>query len=273
MGFGLNSPGKILMSAFWFGIFIALFLLIFKPFELDSISENNETLKILGYGPITSLVVILNYFILPKLFSAVFQTWKVYKELILSFFTILFISIGNWTYSVLASDAIFDVPSLLEFFLITLAVGIIPMTMFTLINERQALRVDLNELKISHGVDLNSEEEQNIIELKSDTKKTVKIPLNDLICIESFGNYCTVYFLLENQIKKEVIRKSLKSIEDQVNEFHQIKRCHKSYIVNANNILAVKGNAKGYRLKITDLDFEIPVSRTFPISNFELMQS
>jgi hypothetical protein len=263
---------RVVRAAFGFGLFISLFLVLYKPFQLYELSGHFNNLKIIGYGPITTIVILINYYLIPKLTPKLFIDWKIYKEIIYSVYNIALIAVGNWTYTFIIAGETYDKPTLAEFILITLAVGIFPMTVFGLLHERKALRDNLDSVQLLTR--LNNHEDadvsdSNIIELNSDTRKSIAIPFGDFICIESLGNYCTVYYRKENEIKKEVIRKSLKSIENQVEAFEQIKRCHKSYIVNLKNVEAVSGNAKGYKLKFTNLNFSIPVSRNFPISMIE----
>jgi len=68
---------------------------------------------------------------------------------------------------------------------------------------------------------------------------------------------------LENQLKKEIIRITMKKIEYDFLENKKIIRCHKSYFVNLSKVKTTSGNARALYLHINELDFQIPVSRNF----------
>ncbi|MDD3876448.1 MAG: LytTR family transcriptional regulator [Bacteroidales bacterium] len=95
-------------------------------------------------------------------------------------------------------------------------------------------------------------------------KKIFEVRSSELVCIEANDNYPAFYFYRENKIVKELHRISLKNIENQLLDCEDIMRCHKSYIVNIRHIKKITGNAQGYKLHFSDLNFEIPVSRKFP---------
>ncbi|HBG71947.1 MAG: hypothetical protein A2W93_05190 [Bacteroidetes bacterium GWF2_43_63] len=94
----------------------------------------------------------------------------------------------------------------------------------------------------------------------------VSIPLKDILCIEAADNYVALYYFVNSMVKKELFRSTMKMAEEQLAGNDEMVRCHKSYIINISNIHHVSGNAQGFRLHLNGLDFEIPVSRTFPRS-------
>lgn len=84
----------------------------------------------------------------------------------------------------------------------------------------------------------------------------------DLLYVQSMENYCTLYYLEGNSVKKIWLRISLSNILTQI-QTQTIKRCHRSYIINLEKVKDIKGNAQGYKLFLQEIDFEIPVSRSF----------
>jgi len=105
------------------------------------------------------------------------------------------------------------------------------------------------------------------INLQFDGKEgSMSISITDLICFEANDNYSAIYYLKSGEVKKELRRITLKRIEDQLTDHHEIIRCHKSFIINLLNVSHVSGNAQGYKFHLQKLDFAIPVSRNFPQS-------
>jgi magnesium-transporting ATPase (P-type) len=84
----------------------------------------------------------------------------------------------------------------------------------------------------------------------------------NLLFLESTDNYCTIYHRKNSTIEKVLLRTTLKSVEEQISS-KKILRCHRSYIVNLEKIESLKGNAQGYKLKIFDSNYIVPVSRKY----------
>jgi tetratricopeptide (TPR) repeat protein len=115
--------------------------------------------------------------------------------------------------------------------------------------------------------DIHPAASEKIITLRFEGKDAaVSIPLKDVLCIEAADNYIALYYFLNAVVKKELFRSTMKMAEEQLAGNDEMIRCHKSYIINTNNVAQVSGNAQGYRLLIKGLEFSIPVSRTFPKS-------
>jgi len=107
-----------------------------------------------------------------------------------------------------------------------------------------------------------------VIIIKSSESLLLEIKLEDLICIKSKGNKSIIYYEDKSVIKSELIRKSLKRFQiDLENQDPKIIRCHKSYIVNLNKVNMISGTTKGFKLHHKELDFKIPVSRRLGIDD------
>jgi LytTr DNA-binding domain len=95
-------------------------------------------------------------------------------------------------------------------------------------------------------------------------RKGVDIYLDKLYYISSDGNYVEVFFENEQGIQARVLlRNSLKTIEEELmsNTELPLLRCHKSFIVNMEKVLELRGNSKIAHLILKDIDKPIPVSR------------
>ena len=87
-----------------------------------------------------------------------------------------------------------------------------------------------------------------------------------LLCIKAEGNYANVFYLDAEQVKSKLIRNTLTNIISRI-EDEDIKRCQISYIINFDKVKRAYGNAKNIKLQIEELDFDIAVSRKFPIKD------
>ena len=263
---------KILFSLL-FGLFIFLFLYIFQPFDIP-----NFVINFLFYGIITSNVILINFLVIPFFFKEIFNpdNWNIKKQLYFTFWQMLTISIFNFLYA--DSDIIYveinhiSKHSIFDFIFFTFIIGIFPSIFHVmyfenkLSNKHQKIAVELTK-EIHKPVKQTQKTHIHII--SENQKENIILELENFICMRSEGNYIDIFYIENEQIKKKLIRSSLTKMIEQFINFNFVKRCHRSYIVNLNNVKKVSGNARNYNLHIDFLDFTIPVSRNFPKSIIE----
>ena len=259
-----------IVASFLFSAFIYLFLIVFQPFGIADI-QFYKPLFILGFSVITLTVLLFNLLLVPYFFQQTFNTdnWTIKKNILFISFQFLVIAILNWAYNSTIGLGITVQYSLLYFVFITLSVGIIP-TLFLnhFIEKYLNLRNQNIAEDLSTKLHYHSKEKklQEIKILSENKNEEIEINLNQFICARSEGNYIKVYFKSKNGIDKKLIRNSISKITEQLLIFESIKRCHRSYIVNLENVVKVSGNARNFNLHIDDLEFTIPVSRSFPVA-------
>lgn len=95
---------------------------------------------------------------------------------------------------------------------------------------------------------------------KEETRLSIKS--SHVLYVESSDNYVTIYYTDANMVKKEMVRNTLKRIE---NEFKDkgLMRCHRSFIINVQNIETIKKVNRSYQIKLKHIDTVIPVSKSF----------
>lgn len=98
----------------------------------------------------------------------------------------------------------------------------------------------------------------------------LSIKPKDLLYFESSDNYIIVYYHKDNRIKRELVRNSLKNIEQNMQKYNCI-RCHRSYIVNLLNVSSIKKNGRAYEINIEGSNTPIPISRGYVQAIKELL--
>ena len=88
------------------------------------------------------------------------------------------------------------------------------------------------------------------------------LPLSDFLYAEAQKNCVDIYFLREGHVEHQQLRTTLTSVLADANE-KSIFQCHRSFIVNLNNILSAHGNSNGYQLTVGDEHHTVPVSRSY----------
>jgi DNA-binding LytR/AlgR family response regulator len=84
----------------------------------------------------------------------------------------------------------------------------------------------------------------------------------DLLYFESADNYVITYYRKDQRIAKELIRTSLKNIEAELAEQNCV-RCHRSFMVNLQNVSSIKKRGRTYEISITGIQTPIPISRGY----------
>lgn len=75
------------------------------------------------------------------------------------------------------------------------------------------------------------------------------------------GNYIEITTQNDSCLKKELKRISLKQFELQVSAYTNLIRCHRTYVVNIEQVDQVRGNSQGYQLSFQGTTDKVPVSR------------
>lgn len=244
-----------------------LFILFFQPVELESFDFNNRLLIIAGYGVITLIIMAALRILIPWIFPKSFtqENWKLKKEIILN----VSIWILNATAYAFYTRYVAHVSVTMYLMFKIVVLSIAPVIALIIINERKFLRkylMHITEQKsqnITAGnatIDHSSEEVGFYSESRSE-KFILKI--SDLILIQSADNYVEITYSEDDMIKKILVRNTLKNIEEQLRRYNSIIRCHRTFIVNINHVSKFLGSYQGYRLKLTDIDTEVPVSRQY----------
>jgi hypothetical protein len=261
----------LVKSAFVFGAFVAAFLIFFKPFGLHQLSGSLWAIGF-AYGGVTTIVMLalgaLRYWLFHLFFQE--EVWTIAHELFWNAGNILGIALGNVWISIWFGFLAFSWNALILFLGITLAIGIFPITVATLVKEQKARKTNQEgALKV-----FNSLQDQPKRQLTEGVNKPILLPSNNksdqlLLLLKDFlfaqvqDNYVEVVFCKSGKIERRLIRATLTMLEEVFLSHSTIFRCHKSYIINLKQVATVRGNAQGYRLGVKGTNCSIPVSRNY----------
>lgn len=116
------------------------------------------------------------------------------------------------------------------------------------------------------------QEEVELFVLESETGKTLlKATMQQLISFEANDNYVIIYYFdKNNHVKKVMERFSLKKMEEMLAPSSILfERVHKSFLINPNYLVNIKGKAQAYKLELRGLEELVPVSRSYAIERLE----
>lgn len=251
------------------GLFITLFLLVFQPFGLSAFHSSYKYWFIAGYGLVTIAVLTIDHLLLyayRKTLSGK-SVWTVRKQIIQLVLILFTIGAGNFFYSAWKIDFNNPVVGFLVFQFFTTAVGLLPISILTILNENyrnKAFLKEANALNLHVPTQHILEPAESTVYLTGDNeKKPLVVTVSDFLYAESSGNYLEVRFLKEGKVKSILLRTTLTRAEEQMTSHSSIMRCNRAFLVNCAHIVQVKGNAQGLRLQLNHTTDEIPVSRKY----------
>jgi len=266
------SVKKRLLNGLLVGLFVALFLFLFKPFGISEgeFFTNHPYIKFLGFGVVTFIGMLIVDLGLPLIFPKFFEekNYTLFKEILIGALTILIIAMGNVIYLVQIIGVDMEYVGALTMIWQTLLVGIFPLSAMTIFRYSSLLRSNVatsaeisNNAKLPNRLEMSPKTSSPLLD-RSSENGTQEIDFSNLLYAEAVGNYVNVTSAAEGDISRNLYRMTLKSVAEDTALKH-IRRCHRSYVVNLNKVIAVNGNAQGLKLTLNNCEEAIPVSRKY----------
>ncbi len=259
----LKDRSTIITQVMFVSIFALVFINIYSPFNASSWFEVGR-IEFFFY----SSALILSGMLVIVILKLIFVLLAVKIR-----FTYLLFGIWNLVEIVLLAVAYLVVDlyllksgaELVERFtgllFITLLVLAIPYSLSWLWLSLKDKRFKLENLTKNTSLEFR---ERKMVIFRDETEKLrFSIKSRDILFVESTDNYVTVHTNEEGKLKKVMIRNTMKRLEKEL-EGTMIQRCHRSYMVNFENIKLVKLiSANLYIYLDFPEEIRIPVSRTY----------
>ena len=100
------------------------------------------------------------------------------------------------------------------------------------------------------------------ITLEGNTNESVSLEISDLFYIEAVGNYVKVVSKLDGEVHTTMLRATMKQMEDALQAYPMIVRCHRAFMVNLGQVEQISSNSRAMQLVIRQTYDAIPVSRS-----------
>ena len=100
------------------------------------------------------------------------------------------------------------------------------------------------------------------ITLEGNTNESVSLEISDLFYIEAVGNYVKVVSKLDGEVHTTMLRATMKQMEDALQAYPMIVRCHRPFMVNLGQVEQISSNSRAMQLVIRQTYDAIPVSRS-----------
>ena len=253
-----------------YGVVIWAMLFVLQPFGF-SMYRGSKFLVAALFGLVTSGCYAVYGLSVVRTLHARVKPWRIWHQAFTVLGLILFIAVCNF----ILFSFIFNYPITLRFFLAflywTMIIGIIITTLAIVIDYNRNLRDRMEELLSN-----TAEEQKDISVTISDHNvrgNDLTIPINDLLYVEAQKNNVSVCFVKDGKLQTTEIHTTLTAVAEELKDYENIFQCHRSFIVNVNNITSARGNSNGYQLTLgkatgrrdsgNTCPASIPVSRSY----------
>ena len=98
--------------------------------------------------------------------------------------------------------------------------------------------------------------------LTGTTNESVTLQISHLLYIEAVGNYVKVSHLRNDQVHIDMLRATMKQMEETLQGYPMIVRCHRAFLVNLGQVEQIISHSGSTQLLIKHCHESLPVSRS-----------
>ena len=107
-----------------------------------------------------------------------------------------------------------------------------------------------------------SQGEGDGLTLTGTTSESVTLQISHLLFIEAVGNYVKVSHLRDNQVHTDMLRATMKQMEETLHSYPMIVRCLRAFLVNLGQVEQIISHSGSTQLLIKHCHESLPVSRS-----------
>jgi hypothetical protein len=261
----VNRKLSLLLSIS-FGIF--LFILFFQPFPLDGFDFNNRLLFVAGFAGIVFIVSFL-------LTSACFwldkknpgnnnehgSVYYPFGFLIMALCSVAFAFYLRYVGSVGITFFI-----MFKIVLISLVPPVV-LRLFDIYRELLQQNKSLISERKMIQKQIERYEEDNLnktVEFISETSgENLTLLVSEVVFIQSADNYVEIAYIERDEIRKKLIRNTMKNMELRIKQYSNFIRCHRTCIINTHYIEKLHQDYSSHWISLKGYSEKIPVSRQY----------
>ena len=103
---------------------------------------------------------------------------------------------------------------------------------------------------------------ESLLLLRGTTNESVTLQISHLLFIEAVGNYVKVNHLRDGQVHTDMLRATMKQMEETLQDYPMIVRCHRAFLVNLGQVEQIVSHSGSTQLLINHCHESLPVSRS-----------
>ena len=101
-----------------------------------------------------------------------------------------------------------------------------------------------------------------LLTLSGTTNESVTLQISHLLFIEAVGNYVKVSHLRDGQVHTDMLRATMKQMEETLQGYPKIVRCHRAFLVNLGQVEQIVSHSGSTQLLVKHCHESLPVSRS-----------
>ena len=130
------------------------------------------------------------------------------------------------------------------------------------LEETRLLNEELKNLSMEETEKTSEKSFQQEIKLTGTTNETVTLQISHLLYIEAVGNYVKVCHLCNDQVHTDMLRSTMKQMEETLHGYPMIVRCHRAFLINLSQVEQIISHSASTHLIIKHCHESLPVSRS-----------
>ena len=125
------------------------------------------------------------------------------------------------------------------------------------------LAMELEETRLLNE-ELKKMQEERVEELTltGTTNESVTLQISHLLFMGAVGNYVKVSHLRDGQVHTDMLRATMKQMEETLQGYPMIVRCHRAFLVNLGQVEQIVSHSGSTQLLIKHCHESLPVSRS-----------
>ncbi len=130
------------------------------------------------------------------------------------------------------------------------------------LEETRQLNEELKKYSINEEEKPNEKPSLQALTLTGSTNESVTLQISHLLFIEAVGNYVKVNHLRDGQVHTDMLRATMKQMEETLQGYPMIVRCHRAFLVNIGQVEQIISHSGSTQLLIKHSHESLPVSRS-----------
>ncbi|MCG8699709.1 MAG: LytTR family transcriptional regulator DNA-binding domain-containing protein [Bacteroidales bacterium] len=257
-------------------ISIFLFILFFQPFIADKFEFENTLLFLAGFGVIAMFFLLISQIVFQRLlvkcndencnnsmYIPVYYFFQIATTSIAFVFYIRYVGQINITFNTVVR-VVFICLSLPISVFLNFRINSYQVRLKRLLHEQRSMQDKLKKFSESYS--------NKHIEIMSDNDSdNFRIQVSEIVYVKSADNYVEIGYHDEGMVKRKMVRNTLRNVEQQLAEFNNFIRTHRTSLVNIQYIDKLNKNFNTYWLSLDKTKETIPVSRQYLLPVKELL--
>jgi hypothetical protein len=130
------------------------------------------------------------------------------------------------------------------------------------LEETRLLNEELKKLSTNETTEPIEKPRSQELTLTGTTNESVTLQISHLFFIEAVGNYVKVNHLRDEQVHTDMLRATMKQMEETLQDYPMIVRCHRAFLVNLGQVEQIISHSGSTQLLIKHCHESLPVSRS-----------